>query len=226
MARVSTYKTPKFRYGAVVFDEVRGEVEIVGLSDAPIPWPIGKRKQGKSLVVYQDLAKAVRSESNATVCELWGITPQTVTKWRKALGVERINAGTSQRLSQNMTPAKKAKMQARLRPTYRNPERNEKIRQARLGQPRPRHVIKRLRETNLGRQWTAEQREQLQAARIRRHPQNYRPWTATEDQLVRTRSVREVVEITGRSKGRVELRRKELGVNRLTMTTSRLPSGK
>ena len=36
------YKTPRFRYGRTVFCEVRGEMTICGLSDAPIPWPISK----------------------------------------------------------------------------------------------------------------------------------------------------------------------------------------
>jgi len=81
------YKTPRFRYGRKVFCEVRGEVTICGLSDAPIPWPIGKRGRSRnSLVVYKDLEKAIRRESNQTVAYWWGITPQTVTKWRKALG--------------------------------------------------------------------------------------------------------------------------------------------
>jgi hypothetical protein len=35
------YVAPPFEYGAIVRDEVRGDVEIVALSDAPIPWPIG-----------------------------------------------------------------------------------------------------------------------------------------------------------------------------------------
>ena len=34
------YRTPRFRIGAVVEDEVRGEVTIVGLTGARIPWPI------------------------------------------------------------------------------------------------------------------------------------------------------------------------------------------
>ena len=37
------YDTPRFEYGQVVFCERLGEVEIVGLTDAPIPWPTGKR---------------------------------------------------------------------------------------------------------------------------------------------------------------------------------------
>jgi hypothetical protein len=36
------YKTPRFRIGQRVLCEVRGEVTICGLTDAPIPWPMGK----------------------------------------------------------------------------------------------------------------------------------------------------------------------------------------
>jgi hypothetical protein len=219
MSRTPIYATPQFAYGDIVVDDVRGEVEIVGLSDAKIPWPIGKKRNAKSLVVYRDLAKAVHFESNATVCELWGITPQTVSKWRKELGVERTNAGTTQRMRQTMTPTKKAKMHARRQPTYSDPARTEKIRQARLGQPRPKSLMKKLRELSLGRKWTDDQRQQLLDARIRRHPKNYEPWTAAEDQLVRNHSVRRVVELTGRSKGAVEIRRQELGVKRQPTAT-------
>jgi hypothetical protein len=37
--------------------------EVVGLHEAPIPWPVGKKGRAKSLIVYKDLAKAVRRES-------------------------------------------------------------------------------------------------------------------------------------------------------------------
>jgi len=37
-------------------------VRIVGLSDAPIPWPIGQTRQGpRALVVFGALEKAVRA---------------------------------------------------------------------------------------------------------------------------------------------------------------------
>ena len=62
------YQTPLFSYGDIVVDEVRGEVTIVGLSAAKIPWPVGKRGRAKSLVVYSGLADAVRKESNQAVC--------------------------------------------------------------------------------------------------------------------------------------------------------------
>jgi len=88
------YRTPRFHYGDVVMDEVRGFVQIVALSDSPISWPIGKRGRARSPVVYQGLADAVRRESNQAVCRAWGVTPQTVSKWRKALRVPQENKGT------------------------------------------------------------------------------------------------------------------------------------
>src|SRR5262249_41671480 len=49
------YATPRFDYGDVVACERRGDVRIVGLSEAPIRWPIGQRipkGRGRSLVVW------------------------------------------------------------------------------------------------------------------------------------------------------------------------------
>src|SRR5690606_19888968 len=91
------YRTPWFRYGAMVQYEVRGEMIITGITAAPIPWPVGRKpKRGGPayLVVYRGLARAVRRESNQAVAHHWGITGQTVTVWRKALGIETINRGT------------------------------------------------------------------------------------------------------------------------------------
>jgi hypothetical protein len=96
------YRTPRFRYGKVVFCEVRGEATICGLSDAPIPWPVGKRRRAKSLVVYKGLAEAVRRESNLAVAHWWGISPQTVSLWRKALDVGPVTAGTARQLRDNL----------------------------------------------------------------------------------------------------------------------------
>jgi hypothetical protein len=72
------YRTPRFRYGRKVLCEVRGEVTICGLSNAPIPWPLCTRGRGRrSLVVFRGLARAILRESNQAICHWWGITPQT-----------------------------------------------------------------------------------------------------------------------------------------------------
>ena len=86
---LGSYETPLFENGDVVFCERLGEVEIVGLTNARIPWPTGKRykTQKPAMILFDALAEAVRRESNIAVCHWWGVTPQTVWKWRKALGV-------------------------------------------------------------------------------------------------------------------------------------------
>jgi hypothetical protein len=87
----------------VLFCEVRGEVVGCGVSAGGITWPIGKRGRAKSLVVTGGLARAVRRESAAAVGYWWGVTPQTVSKWRKALGVVQYNEGTT-RLHSDLAP--------------------------------------------------------------------------------------------------------------------------
>ena len=96
---LGTYATPAFQYGDIVEDERRGEVEIVALTDAPIPWPTGRpTKEGhrrqRAIVLFDCLAEAVRSEATQAVAHWWGVTSQTVTVWRNALGCDRIAPGT------------------------------------------------------------------------------------------------------------------------------------
>ena len=86
---IGRYRTPRFRIGDVVTCGMRGDVRIVGLSDARIPWPIGQAlgKGARGPVVYADLAEALATESNVSICHWWGVTGQTVRKWRRALGI-------------------------------------------------------------------------------------------------------------------------------------------
>ena len=52
------YRTPRFRPGRVVTDEVRDrDVVIVGVSDGRIPWPVGQPKgsRARSLIVFDAL---------------------------------------------------------------------------------------------------------------------------------------------------------------------------
>ena len=81
------------RAGDVGMDERRGEVTIVGRTDAPIPWPVGKRGRVKAIILFDALADAARTDSNQAVAH-WGVNGQTVTKWRNALEV-KDTAGTS-----------------------------------------------------------------------------------------------------------------------------------
>jgi transposase-like protein len=67
------------------------------MSDAPIPWPVGKRGHHKAMAVFGALSEAIRRESVQAVAHWWGVSPQTVTAWRKAMGLTgQVPEGTSQ----------------------------------------------------------------------------------------------------------------------------------
>jgi hypothetical protein len=75
---LGNYATPAFQIGQRVECALRGEVEVVGLSAGPIPWPIGRvppRGRQRFLIVFADLAEAVRRESAEAVLHWWGVSP-------------------------------------------------------------------------------------------------------------------------------------------------------
>jgi hypothetical protein len=211
---LSSYKTPRFKYGNTVQCEVRGEVVVVGLSDAPIPWPIGKPHGGraKSLVVYKGLAAAVRRESSAAVCDHWGITAQTVSKWRKALGVGQMTEGTFLLKSEairDSVPMVAAREKAKAK--ARDPERVRKIREAKLGKPRPDHVIEAMRQARLGSKASEETRRKMSEARKGKPRPPRRDWAAWELALLGELSDAEVAKRTGRSEASVGSMRRKRG---------------
>ncbi len=208
---IGTYRTPRFEYASVVIDAIRGEVQIVGISDAHIPWPIGKRGRAKSLVIYGGLVQAIHSESNQAICHWWGVTAQTVSKWRKVLGVPQNNAGTLHR-RRELWPNISAKMDANRRYT---PERNRKIGDARRGTSHTQRTITKIRRTLTGRKLPERTRQKMKEThrRLGTHPP-VKLWTAAEDEIVRQFSPIVAAEQTGRSIIAVWKRRYRLGITR------------
>jgi hypothetical protein len=210
------YRTPRFRFGFKVFCEVRGEMTITGLTDAPIPWPVGKRGRGRhSLIVYKGLAKALRRESNQAIAHWWGVDPQTVSKWRRLLGVPRATEGTSRLHSEYDKEPWAVAARANAHRKARDPERCRKIAEARRGKPRPPHVIEAIRKIHLGKNLSAETRQRMSEAHKRRGTlvPGTVLWTPEEDELVRTQSIAEVMLRTGRTYDAVQARRGRLGVS-------------
>jgi hypothetical protein len=146
------------------------------------------------------------------------VTPQTVTKWRKALDVPRSNDGTH-RLHHDTAigpdvAAGRDKARARSRDPAADAGRREKIAAARRGKPRPAGMMEALAEANRGRKFGEETRRRMREAHQRRGtwpPAAGRPWTAEEDELVRTLAAKEVVARTGRTLTAVYNRRIDLG---------------
>jgi hypothetical protein len=198
---LGTYRTPRFRYGQKVRCEVRGEVTVVGLTDGPIPWPIGKRGRARSLVVYKGLARAVRRESKVAVCYCWAITPQTVSKWRKTLGVGPLTPATRRRLRDNyFHDGHDAVMQERSRERMRDPEVLARWGAARRGKPLPRHVTEAAAAARRGTHHSAEARRRMSEAlrqRWRRPPFCEQLWKEEEDELIRTLPPVEAAQHTG-----------------------------
>lgn len=185
---LGSYETPRFEYGQVVFCERFGEVTIDGITDAPIPWPFTKRKSGRggrpSLILFAGLVEAVRRESNQAVAYWWGVTGQTVTKWRKALEVSPTTEGTSGLRSEYALAEAVVKGRKRAHAKAQDPERRRKIAESKRGKPRPGHVVEALRAANVGRPLSAEHRAKIGAATRRNGtipPKAGRLWTAEED---------------------------------------------
>jgi len=91
--------------------------------------------------------------------------------------------------------------------------RREKIAAAKKGKPRPAHVGEVLAASLTGRPLSEEHRRKLSAAHRRRGtrpPKAGRPWTAAEDELVRSLPPPEAAEKTGRPLSAVYDRRRKL----------------
>jgi hypothetical protein len=220
---LGSYRTPRVRLGTVLSDEVRDDdVIVVGYSDGRIPWPVGRRRgfRGRGgLVVYGRLADAVRTEAGIAVAYWFGVNKNTVSAWRRALGVERTTAGTR-----------------RLRRAYGAEEWFARVRAKGHATPwteeRRANLSARFKGRKYGPQALANIRAGLRRRKYKRHPPevraklkaaaaarlargevpNGRAWTPAEDALVRAVPVREAARRTKRTVTAVYKRRRKLGV--------------
>src|SRR5262245_16611373 len=85
------YRPPALRRGDRATCYFRDcDVIVTGWSASRIPWPrcraLGTHGGGSGLLVDEELARAVRTESAAAVIFWFGVTAGVVWRWRKALG--------------------------------------------------------------------------------------------------------------------------------------------
>jgi hypothetical protein len=212
---LGTYQTPRCRVGQRVRCAVRGQVVIVALSDAPIPWPLCRYHGHDAPVVYKSLLRAVRRESEQAVVPWWGVGVELVWKWRKALGVERVNDGTMRLKRAYATKPWFIEARAEAHAKARDPERCAKIAAAKRGKPRPAHVVQAVIDAHLGTRHSEETRRKMSESHRRRGtwpPKAGRPWTPAEDQFVRTLPIAAAAKKTGRTPCAVASRRLKLGL--------------
>lgn len=214
---LATYRTPRFTYGSTVTCEWRGDVVINGITDALIPWPVGKRRKerAKTLVLYADLADALRRESSSAISHWWGVSDQAITKWRRELGIDAMTEGT--RLLKSAAAKSSPGIARALDAAHKkagDPERRRKIAEARRGKPRPDHVIEAMRKANLGKKLSAETRRRMSEAKKGRPRPPRREWTREEDLLLGEWPDEVVAEKTKRTLTAVAARRKRKGIER------------
>ena len=213
------YQTPKFEFGDIVFDERRGEVEMVAITDGLIPWPIGKRNSRRAIILFDVLADAVRTESNQAAAHWWGVSGQSVTKWRKAIGVPANTSGTLKLRSEYTGEPHVAiglkRAQEKQRDGRRDKARRQKIAAAKRGKKRSAKTIARNGLAKLGGKAADSTRKKMSESHERRGtrpPAAGRPFTAQEDELIRTLGTIEAAKRTGRSRQTISQRRKLLGL--------------
>jgi transposase-like protein len=204
---------PRLKPGQRAECLARGEVRIVGVSDAPQQWPVGAIKGGKSPVLYGSLVRAVKQEQAKDVAKAWGVGASTVNKWRRTLGVEKSTAGYRQRMkAYYRTPAGKRALKP-MHAKARDPGRRAKIAAAKLGKPRPRWIIEAMAKARTGMKHSAASRAKMSAthkARGTRPPWLNPAWSAREDRIVRSKPPAEAARLTGRTLSAVRNRRNKL----------------
>jgi hypothetical protein len=115
-------------------------VVVTGWTDGIISWPRGRpvgERGHPSMLVDEELARAIRLESAAAIQHWWGVCDGVVHRWRKALGVTRTNNGGTQRLIR----AASAKGAAVLRDVPLPPEQVEQRRRAALENNLVKYII-------------------------------------------------------------------------------------
>ena len=213
------YVPPICRVGDKLPCEHKGrEVVVGGMTDAPIQWPYARATGTPGPILCGDLIRAVRSESAIAVAWHWAVSPGTVRRWRRALGVPELNEG-SRRLLRAYVPEKLTpEARALGKEAMHSPAVRAKISAVKAGKPAHPDTASRLRQA--GRRprtesWKRKISLKLKAAWARSEEHGWGPrhhWTEEEIALLGTESDAGVARRLGLSKVIVMNIRRRLGI--------------
>jgi hypothetical protein len=190
------YVPPKIPRCRRLVCQMRGPLRVGSWSDGLIPWP--RRYRTGSIILCGDLIRAVKMESVEAVCYYWGVCRNVVRKWRLAMNVPELNAGTKMLRRHMWSPHSAARQRAIIR--GRNPQ-VLRHRENRNGRVRP---LKRPETSLLLRRRMAETGRPLNPA--------LRLWTDRENKLLGTAPDEDIARQIGRSKTAVKGRRNSFGI--------------
>ena len=210
------YEPPRYRIGERVHCERFGDVEIVGTCAGRIPWPLGRKPGSRgraSLVLYGDLAKAIQRETRVAVCYWWGCSESAAQAMRRALSVPKMTEGAGIRQQEiEQLPAVKAGRRKAWAKAG-DPERRGKIAAAHSGKPRSAGAVAAMRKRMMGNRPSESTRAKMSEShrkRGTRPPLAGPPWSAQDDELIRTLPAKAAAERTGRTLAAVYNRRNVL----------------
>jgi hypothetical protein len=129
------YQAPPCRLGKKLRCKIRGWVTFRCIKVTRIPWPQTIVHNNRTIILTGDLVKAVRRESEIAVAYWWGVTPQTVTVWRKALGVGRATEGSTRLWQMNVAEVMTPEVRRRAAAGAASPEACAKKSAALRGRP-------------------------------------------------------------------------------------------
>lgn len=97
--KAAAYSPPRVQIGEEIQCEIRGLVTVVDWSDRPgIMWPRCGPPRGtrgrRGLIVSGDLTRALRTETQQAVMDIWGVSQITVSRWKVAIGAPHTTDGT------------------------------------------------------------------------------------------------------------------------------------
>jgi hypothetical protein len=142
------YAAPRLRRGdraICLFKDC--DVVVTSWTDARISWPRGRPvdvpRTHPSLLVDEELARAVRLESAAAIRHWWGVSEGVVHRWRKVLGVTRTNNPGSVRRQRAASEAGAAVTRGEELPPGQVERRRRTARELDLGRRCPRGITGR-----------------------------------------------------------------------------------
>lgn len=212
------YKSPNPPRGGYLTCKIRGKVKVGSWSQGPISWP--KYHKGGGYIIGGDLYRALQVESVWAISKHWGVRRETVSKWRRALGIQRLTVGTSrlyrERAKEWSTPRRIRKMVE----LARTPDARRKISEARKGTPILPHVkkafLKQARKPKTER-WKGMMKQRTSERILRGEVSFIKPnqlWTKAQISKLGTKPDQELAKELRKTLMAVKLKRQRLGIKR------------
>jgi hypothetical protein len=193
------YAPPLVAVGGWLKCALRGDLQVAGYTNAPIPWPVAAGHH-KQLIVCGDLVKALQTESRLAVAFHFGMSRQWVSGSRRRLGIERLNAGSERLFWRTVNLA-------------RTPEARRKLSRKLEGHgdtmtPEAREELRRIQQRPKTRAWKERMSEHWSRRFALLGPPQ--AWTEDELKLIGTKPDREVARLLNRSLSAVKAKKFQL----------------